>query len=137
MDHVEQQKYSYNTINIQSTDLDKQGITASLRSGLTQILEFYQGNFDVCLFDGNNSFGFSSVIPVVHGDSLCYSIAGASIVAKESRDALMDRYDVDYPQYGFKNHKGYGTAAHLAALKLHGPCPIHRFSYKPIKNLLF
>jgi ribonuclease HII len=47
----------------------------------------------------------------------------------------MDAYDLQYPQYGFKNHKGYGTAAHLAALKQFGPCPIHRFSYKPIKSL--
>ena len=133
---VELQNYSTKTIMIESRDLDKQGITASLHFGLTQILQFFQGRFDICLFDGNTNFGFSSVISVIRGDANCFSIFAASIIAKESHDTIMDEYDLQYPQYGFKNHKGYGTAAHLAALKLHGPCPIHRFSYKPIKNLI-
>jgi ribonuclease HII len=133
---VELKKYSYHTINIQSQDIDQQGITASLQSGLTQILKFYRGLFDICLYDGNNNFGFQKVISVVSGDAKCFSIAAASIVAKESRDAIMDEFDIKYPQYGFIHHKGYGTAAHLAALKLHGPCASHRFSYKPIRQFL-
>lgn len=49
-----------------------------------------------------------------------------------TRDTLMDEYDLQYPQYGFKQHKGYGTVKHMAALRLHGPCAIHRQSYRPV-----
>lgn len=66
---------------------------------------------------------------MVHGDSLCYSIAAASILAKVQRDRDMARLDADYPQYGFAQHKGYGTAAHIAALRAAGPCPEHRRSF--------
>lgn len=73
---------------------------------------------------------------VVKGDSRCYSIAAASIVAKVTRDRLMEAADALYPQYGFARHKGYGTAAHVAAIKAHGPCPIHRRSFAPIKGMV-
>lgn len=66
---------------------------------------------------------------VVHGDALSYRIAAASIVAKVVRDRLMCEYDAIYPQYGFARHKGYGTAAHIEAIRTHGPCPIHRRSF--------
>jgi ribonuclease HII len=70
---------------------------------------------------------------VVRGDSLSYSIAAASIVAKVTRDRLMVAYDRLYPGYGFARHKGYGTPEHLAALAKHGPCPLHRRSFAPLK----
>ena len=70
--------------------------------------------------------------PIVKGDSLCASIAAASIVAKVFRDALMRRWDAEYPEYGFAGHKGYGSARHLAALREHGPCPLHRRSFAPV-----
>ena len=70
--------------------------------------------------------------PLVKGDAKSYSIAAASIVAKVTRDRLMDEYDDIYPHYGFKQNKGYGTAAHIAALKEYGPCKIHRNTF--IKN---
>lgn len=63
---------------------------------------------------------------IVHGDALCYSIAAASILAKVARDRLMEALDARYPKYGFARHKGYGTAAHIAAIRAHGPCPAHR-----------
>lgn len=66
---------------------------------------------------------------IIHGDALCYSIAAASIVAKVTRDRQMRGLDKEYPQYGFQRHKGYGTAAHIAALKEYGPCPAHRRSF--------
>lgn len=66
---------------------------------------------------------------VIHGDALCYSIAAASIVAKVYRDAMMRQFHELYPHYGFPDNMGYGTAAHIEALKLHGPCPIHRKSF--------
>lgn len=66
---------------------------------------------------------------IVHGDALCYSIAAASILAKVTRDRLMRELDQTYPQYGFAQNKGYGTAQHIAALKQYGPCPAHRRSF--------
>ena len=68
-------------------------------------------------------------VPIVKGDAKSVSIAAASIMAKVTRDHMMMEYDQSYPQYGFAKHKGYGTAAHIAALKEYGPCPIHRRSF--------
>ncbi len=67
---------------------------------------------------------------IVAGDTLCCSIAAASIVAKVTRDRLMLDFDRQYPQYGFARHKGYGTPEHLDALRRHGPCEIHRRSFR-------
>ena len=73
-------------------------------------------------------------LPLIHGDALSYSIACASILAKVRRDRFMVEMDRLYPQYGFAKNKGYGTAAHIAALREFGPCPIHRRSF--IKNFI-
>ena len=70
--------------------------------------------------------------PVPKGDSLSISIAAASIVAKVTRDRLMEHYDLDYPEYGFSRHKGYPTRAHREAIRKHGCCPIHRRSFKGV-----
>ena len=70
---------------------------------------------------------------LVKGDARSYSIAAASVLAKVTRDRLMLEYDRQWPAYGFAGHKGYGTARHLAALAEHGPCPIHRRSFAPIR----
>ena len=68
-------------------------------------------------------------IPIVKGDAKSLSIAAASVLAKVTRDRMMEEYDRLYPEYGFAKHKGYGTAQHIAALKEYGPCPIHRRSF--------
>ncbi len=68
-------------------------------------------------------------IPIIKGDAKSVSIAAASILAKVTRDRMMMEYDKLYPQYGFAKHKGYGTAAHIAALREYGPCPIHRRTF--------
>ena len=68
-------------------------------------------------------------VPIVKGDAKSLSIAAASVLAKVTRDRLMEEYDALYPQYGFAKHKGYGTAEHIRALKEYGPCPIHRKSF--------
>jgi len=70
---------------------------------------------------------------IVKGDAKSFSIAAASILAKVTRDRLMVQYGKEWPEYGFAAHKGYGTAAHLAALTEHGPCPIHRRSFAPVR----
>ena len=66
---------------------------------------------------------------IVKGDALSMSIAAASILAKVSRDRVMVQFSQEYPQYGFEQHKGYGTAAHVQALREYGPCPLHRQSF--------
>jgi ribonuclease HII len=73
---------------------------------------------------------------VVKGDDKVAAIAAASILAKTARDSLMRRIHGDFPGYGFEQHMGYGTAAHLQALKALGPCPQHRRSFAPVKLLL-
>ena len=74
---------------------------------------------------------------VVDGDAKSQAVAAASIIAKVTRDALMDAEDLLFPKYGFTRHKGYATPEHLAALKEHGPCGIHRRSFRPVWELLF
>lgn len=71
-------------------------------------------------------------LSLIKGDAKSASIAAASVLAKVTRDRLMEEYDREYPEYGFARHKGYGTADHLAALKKFGPCPIHRRSFAPV-----
>lgn len=73
-------------------------------------------------------------VPIIKGDAKSVSIAAASILAKVTRDHRMEEYDRQFPQYGFAKHKGYGTAAHVAAIREFGPCPIHRRSF--LKNIL-
>lgn len=75
-------------------------------------------------------------IAVVDGDAKSLNIAAASIVAKVARDKYMETLDKLYPQYGFAAHKGYGTAAHLEALRKYGPCPQHRRSFGPVRAVL-
>ena len=84
----------------------------------------------LALVDGNDKNTLSiPAVKVVKGDSLCASIAAASVLAKVTRDRYMDDLDALYPQYGFAKHKGYGTAAHYAALREYGPSPVHRPTY--------
>jgi ribonuclease HII len=70
-------------------------------------------------------------LSLIHGDATVFSVAAASIIAKVTRDHLMQKYDKQFPQYGFREHMGYGTEIHLKAIKEHGPCQIHRMSFSP------
>jgi len=89
---------------------------------------------DYLLIDGITSPGIPhQKLTIIDGESHSISIACASIVAKVTRDLIMSYYDALYPKYGFARHKGYGTKAHFAAIKRHGPCPIHRFTFSPIR----
>ncbi len=90
---------------------------------------------DCLLIDGTFSIPLRvTQHTIVKGDALSLSIAAASIVAKVTRDRLMGRYDQDYPQYGFAGHKGYATRTHREAICRHGCCPIHRRSFKGVKE---
>jgi len=102
---------------------------------------------DCMLIDGNQSIppalfrigDFTAGIKlyqkaIIKGDRLCLSIAAASIVAKVARDGIMLEYDKLYPEYGFAEHKGYGCDEHFDALRRYGPSPIHRHSFKPVRE---
>lgn len=92
---------------------------------------------DFLLIDGNPVKNMP--VPsrsMVKGDARCASIAAASIIAKVYRDALMVKYEEMYPGFGFAAHKGYGTRVHLAALRELGPCPIHRKTFAPVRDLI-
>lgn len=92
---------------------------------------------DFLLVDGRPVPGLPvKSLAVVKGDGKSASIAAASILAKVHRDELMCRYAEEYPEYGFEEHKGYGTAKHLAAIKKHGVCRIHRRSFAPVRDIL-
>ena len=85
---------------------------------------------DLLLIDAVDLKGTGiAVLPIIRGDSLSVSIAAASIIAKVTRDRIMEAYDQEYPGYGFSRHKGYGTAEHYDALRKMGPCPIHRMTF--------
>lgn len=92
---------------------------------------------DHLLIDGNQVPHFTiPTVALIEGDALSVSIAAASILAKVTRDRLMIELDQKWPEYGFKQHKGYATDQHIAAIKKHGPCPIHRKSFDPVKSIL-
>lgn len=90
---------------------------------------------DYVLVDGRVTPGLTMPCEaIVGGDGICRVISAASIIAKVTRDAIMDQLDAIYPAYGFANHKGYGTARHLEALTVDGPCPVHRRTFNPIAS---
>lgn len=92
---------------------------------------------DLVLVDGHETVAELAVEQraVVKGDATCLSIAAASVLAKVVRDRIMMRLDRVWPVYGFAGHKGYGSAEHLAAIRAHGPCPAHRYSFAPVREL--
>lgn len=91
---------------------------------------------DAFIVDGNAlPQGLGKVAKaVVSGDALSLSVAAASIIAKVTRDRIMREYAVQYPQYGFELHMGYPTKSHVEAIAKHGPCPIHRMTFGPLKS---
>jgi ribonuclease HII len=94
----------------------------------------YDNSRILLLIDGNQKIPNLSLAQetVVSGDKIVKSIAAASIIAKVTRDRMMNEYDTQFPQYGFKKHKGYGTKVHMEALKIYSPTPIHRLSFAPV-----
>lgn len=121
---------------VQADEIDRINILQSTWKAMRMaVAQLKQTQF--ILVDGNPVKGFE--LPsqsIVKGDAKSLSIGAASILAKTHRDLLMVRYAETYPQYGFELHKGYCTAAHIEAVKKFGPCPIHRLSYAPIREIL-
>ncbi len=118
-------------------EIDKINILQASLLAMRRAVEGLSPKADAALVDGNQdpSLGIETKT-IIQGDSLEPAISAASILAKEARDREMDALGARYPEYGFEKHKGYPTAAHLAALRKHGPTPEHRRSFGPVKALL-
>jgi ribonuclease HII len=121
---------------ISAAEIDQLNILQATLKAMHQAVEALDITPDCLLIDGNHAIAYQQVAveAVIGGDGKSLAIAAASILAKETRDRLMLELHQSFPHYGFDRHKGYGTAQHLAALKLHGPSPIHRFSFAPLRN---
>lgn len=119
---------------VDAATIDQINILRATHQAMNEALAGLSPSPDHALVDGLrvNSLSHPQT-PIVKGDSRSFTIAAASILAKVARDRLMLEYSETFPEYGFARHKGYGTAAHLEALRAHGPCPIHRRSFAPVR----
>jgi len=117
--------------------IDKINILQASLMAMRKSIEACGVQPDFVLVDGNIKIPLlkTKQQAIISGDAKVFCIAAASIIAKVSRDFLMHEADKEYPQYQFAKHKGYGTKLHLEMLNCYGPCPIHRKSFAPIKNL--
>lgn len=117
-------------------EIDEINILNATKRALEKALDNLKVRPDRILVDALEHIDTKGVsyTSVIKGDAKIYSISAASIIAKVTRDRIMREYDEIYPEYGFAKHKGYGTAAHISAIKENGPCPIHRKTF--IKNFV-
>ncbi len=123
---------------VDASEVDRLNILRATHEGMRRAFGALSRRPDHALIDGLPVHPF----PVAHtalvgGDAISLSIAAASVIAKVTRDRLMQEFDGRYPGYGFSRHKGYATSAHLAILARHGPCPIHRFTFRPVSEPRF
>lgn len=130
-DQILEEAISYGVAIIGQDEIDEINILNATKKGLTVSLQELSQRPDLILVDALNGIDTMGIPydSIIKGDAKCYSIAAASIVAKVTRDRIMREWDSVYPEYGFEKHKGYGTAAHIAAIREHGLCPIHRRSF--------
>ena len=139
-DEIKEKALYSNTLFIERDRVDKLNIKNATIKGFEEIISeipsLYQPS--EILIDGDEKIQTEySYKSIIKGDESIPSIMAASIIAKVERDERMEAIDLNFPAYGFKNHKGYGTKEHLDAIKIYGPCVQHRKSFKPIKNFKF
>jgi ribonuclease HII len=117
-------------------EIDRINILRATHEGMRRAVDGLTVRPEVVLIDGLPVPGFPyPQEALVGGDARSFSIAAASVIAKVTRDRYMMAAAKAHPQYGFDRHKGYGTREHLAALRQHGPCPLHRRSFAPVAQL--
>ena len=127
---IKEQAIAYGIGFASHEEIDEINILQATFLAMQRALDQMQVKPDFALIDGNREKDFGlPVKTVVKGDSLSANIAAASVLAKVTRDDLMEAMAEEYPQYGFEIHKGYGTKAHYAALTAYGPSPIHRMTF--------
>ena len=118
---------------VEAEEIDRINILEATKLAMIKAIETLSPAADHILIDALQLKHFR--IPqkaIIKVDSISYSIAAASVIAKTYRDSLMVEYDAVYPQYGFAGHKGYGAASHRQAIKDHGPCPLHRMTFRGV-----
>jgi ribonuclease HII len=116
-------------------EIERLGILQACFLAMRRALTACRATFDVLLVDGKLPLaGYDGEQrAVVKGDNLCFSIAGAAILAKEARDDFMRAQAAVYPAFGFDEHVGYGTSDHLARIAAHGVCALHRRTFEPVR----
>lgn len=119
---------------VDAARIDQLNIYQATRLAMRQAVERLQPRPDHLLIDALTIEFDGTQTRIVHGDALSASIAAASIVAKVERDRMVRAWDAVYPLYGLASNKGYGTPQHVAALRQHGPSPLHRLSFAPVWN---
>ena len=119
---------SYSVGIVDQKEIDRVNILNATKAGLTQSIKGLKIKPDIILVDALKGIDTCGIPyeSIIKGDAKCYSIAAASIIAKVTRDRIMRQWHEVYPQYNFIQHKGYGTAAHIAAIKEYGLCPFRR-----------
>lgn len=135
-DLILEEAISYGVGIIGQDEIDEINILNATKKGLTMSLKELIQRPDLIIVDALTHIDTLGIPyeSIIKGDAKCYSISAASIIAKVTRDRIMREWDKIYPQYGFVQHKGYGTSAHINAIKEYGPCPLHRKSF--IKNFV-
>lgn len=129
-EEITAQAVAYGIAFATEQEIDEINILQATFRAMAQAIAQLDPSAQLTLVDGNRAADFGlPVRTIVKGDGLSASIAAASILAKVTRDRLMEQYAEQYQQYGFEIHKGYGTKRHYAALREFGPCPIHRMSF--------
>jgi ribonuclease HII len=124
---------AWSVASVEPSVIDRINIYEASRLAMKLALEQLPSPVDYVLIDALPLKIRLPQLPLIQGDERCHSIAAASIVAKVYRDNAMRELDRVYPQYGLARHKGYQTPEHLRALSDHGPSPLHRFSFEPLK----
>ena len=120
---------------ISVADVDRLNVYQASKQGMEKCLELLKKEKMFVLTDAM-PIDYPDHLSIIKGDAKSISIAGASILAKVTRDRLMEAYALEYPEYGFEKHKGYVTKAHKEALGKYGVCPIHRKSFGPVQKIL-
>ncbi|MFQ5582091.1 MAG: ribonuclease HII [Mariprofundaceae bacterium] len=131
--HIRQHAVAYAVAQASTGEIDQLNILHATMLAMRRAVESLPQAPSKVLVDGNRCPDMPvPVSAVIGGDDIVQEIAAASIIAKVVRDRLMQQLDVRYPQYQFARHKGYGTKAHMDALREHGPCAAHRTSFAPV-----
>ena len=130
-DQILEEAISYGVGIIGQDEIDEINILNATKKGLTMSLKELTVKPDLIIVDALTHIDTMGIPyeSIIKGDAKCYSISAASIIAKVTRDRIMREWDKVYPEYGFEKHKGYGTSAHIEAIKKYGLCPIHRKSF--------